>query len=251
MFGARPDPSHYRSATPIVQTDPRCGILPLPDETRPARASAGAAARRCSFRAMPCTASTGEVRRRHGLTPARWSGVWQRGTGRRRARARRGAGSSPGAGSRYLHWRSAVRDPPPRLASPREGVHRRRVMRPHSRWHSLLATGLLVTTLLGAPGMTSGRFVCLRGMARAGASCPLCHRDGASPAGSCCKWVDAAPLRAIHVARASLDPPTNVGHVPHALMEHVGGEPSSDAGSIHPAVCPATGPPSRTTILRL
>src|SRR5262245_57865376 len=124
-------------------------------------------------------------------------------------------------------------------------------MSPYPRRHSFLTTCLLVATLLGTPGTSSGRFVCLRGMPQAGAACPRCHGEGAAPAGSCCAWVEAAPLSAIHVAVPSLDPPTSAGHVPYAFVTDLAGEPSPDAGTLHPNACPSAGPPFRTAILRL
>ena len=56
---------------------------------------------------------------------------------------------------------------------------------------------LLVAMLVSLPGRTSGHFVCMLGMAEAGAACPLCrghaaaNRPGSEVGNRCCKFVPA------------------------------------------------------------
>ena len=72
---------------------------------------------------------------------------------------------------------------------------------------------LLVAMLVSLPGRTSGHFVCMRGMAEAGAACPLCHGHsaaegpGSEVGNSCCKFVAGQSAPVSHLALTQVEKP--------------------------------------------
>jgi len=116
---------------------------------------------------------------------------------------------------------------------------------------SRLPIWLLLVALLAPPASAGvGRFVCVRGMAEAGASCPMCHGERAATRNPCCKWVernatvnDAAVGSAIaspSSAPAALAPAAPATHAPALAAVPM------RAGTLPPRISP-----SRSTILRL
>ena len=72
---------------------------------------------------------------------------------------------------------------------------------------------LLVAMLLSLPGRVTGHFVCMRGMAEAGATCPRCHthaaagQTAADVGNSCCKFVAGQPAANAGLAPARVQGP--------------------------------------------
>src|SRR5919198_3081975 len=72
---------------------------------------------------------------------------------------------------------------------------------------------LLVAMLVSLPGRATGHFVCTRGMAEAGPTCPLCHGDatatepGPGVRNSCCKFVVGSSVMDSDLAPARVEKP--------------------------------------------
>ena len=79
---------------------------------------------------------------------------------------------------------------------------------------------LMVAMLLSLPGRAMGHFVCTRGMAEAGAACPLCHghapaeQTGPEVGNSCCKFVANQSAVNASLALAQAEGPTLVQSPP-------------------------------------
>ena len=120
-------------------------------------------------------------------------------------------------------------------------------------WSAASIAWLTVVVLTTAPTLSVGHFVCLRGMAQTGTSCPRCNGDGPGADSQCCKWIEPAPTNAVHVTTPTIESPTSQGLFLCMLPNHAGFEcPSSFASaSLHPAIDPTGSYPPQTTILRL
>jgi len=119
----------------------------------------------------------------------------------------------------------------------------------HHSLRQVATAWLTIVTLIGAPAISTGHFVCFKGMPQAGASCPRCH-GGAAPDNSCCKWMDPASTTAVHVAGPTLSPPSALGFTAIAAMPAVQELASTQSVTLLTA-SPPGGSPSQTTILRL
>jgi hypothetical protein len=120
------------------------------------------------------------------------------------------------------------------------------LMNHHSLRHVATAW-LTVVTLLGAPAIATGRFVCLKGMPQAGAACPRCHGQQADNA--CCKWIEPAPTSGVHVAGPTIASPTSLAFLTFA--EPAVQQLPSAVSSTSLSASPPGSSPSRATILRL
>ena len=78
---------------------------------------------------------------------------------------------------------------------------------------TILSWVLLLGMLASLPGGAAGRFVCTRGMAKAGPDCPVCsaHATAAQPGpgigNKCCKFVGAGPASDALLAPAAIERP--------------------------------------------
>ncbi len=120
-------------------------------------------------------------------------------------------------------------------------------------WSTASIAWLTVVVLTTAPTLSVGHFVCLRGMAQAGASCPRCNGDGPGADSQCCKWIEPAPTNAVHVTTPTIESPTSQGLLLCDLPNHAGFEwlSSIASPSLHPAIGSPGSYPPQTTILRL
>jgi hypothetical protein len=108
---------------------------------------------------------------------------------------------------------------------------------------------LTIATLIAAPTIATGRFVCLKGMPQAAAgSCPRCHGH-AVPDNACCKWIEPAPTAGVHVAEPTLSPPNSLATI--SIVEPVAPELALAASPIHLTASPPGSSPPHSTILRL
>ena len=78
---------------------------------------------------------------------------------------------------------------------------------------TILSWALLLGMLASLPVGAAGRFVCVRGMAKAGPDCPLCgtHAPAARPGpgigNTCCKFVSARPAPDALLSPTSIERP--------------------------------------------
>jgi hypothetical protein len=113
-----------------------------------------------------------------------------------------------------------------------------------------LATAwLTIVTLVAAPTIATGRFVCLKGMPQAGASCPRCHGHQAAPVNTCCKWMEQAPTAGVHTAGPTLTPPTLLAAI--SIAEPIAQTLALAISSTSANASPPGSSPPQTTILRL
>jgi hypothetical protein len=119
----------------------------------------------------------------------------------------------------------------------------------HNSLRNVATAWLTVVTLISAPALSTGRFICLKGMPQAGASCPRCH-DQSGPDTACCKWIEPGTTNAVHVAERSLAPLTSLGSLPIAISP-AGLQAVFSVSATRLVESPPGARPPQTTILRL
>lgn len=118
----------------------------------------------------------------------------------------------------------------------------------HTASSSVLAW-LMVAALTTVPAVSTGHIVCVRGMAQAGPSCPLCHGERAPTGPPCCKWIESAPTNGVHVTGPTLEPPASQWIL---AMDLAIQQPRTWTSAwLHPAAGRTGISPPQTTILRL